>query len=502
MGLKKFQIVFDNPYATYFSDQQVSGRLIISVDSPKKIRGIVIRFKGEAEVKWQASESRKNDDGTSSNVTVEYTGQEQYFENKFNLLGGGTGETIIPEGENTYPFVTHLPPNLPPSFEGEFGFIRYTVKAILDRPWKFDQEVKAAFTVITPLDLNTHATAKNPVKLEAEKFLCCLCCKSGPISLVLSLPASGYVPGQDIPFIIEVDNNSNTVIDSVDCVLRKKLQFHVSSPSREVKRDKITLNELKLDSVAEGGSKVWSEAFKLPPLPPSNLTGCNIIDLDYDLQVIAVISGLHNDLEVTTPIIVGTVPLVAFHEAGVRPPTAPIVTGWDGKSEGNGVPTQTVASPGWGSPQQPGDPSQVPLLQPFGAPGQPQPGLPYPQPSPHPSPQPSPQPGLAYPRPYPHPSPQPGLAYPQPSPHPSPQPSPQPGLAYPRQPATAPGFQLPGGQLPPSSLYPTMPPPTFEQSQYTAKTIQDSGDNKYTQGTQPFAPMYPVYNLPMTTLRK
>jgi hypothetical protein len=43
MGLKKFQIVFDNPWSTYYSGQPVTGRLILTVDSPKKIRGMHVR---------------------------------------------------------------------------------------------------------------------------------------------------------------------------------------------------------------------------------------------------------------------------------------------------------------------------------------------------------------------------------------------------------------------------------------------------------------------------
>lgn len=57
-------------------------------------------------------------------------------------------------GTHTYPFTCALPPTLPSSFEGEHGFVRYTVKVTLDRPWKFDQETKMAFTVTSHLDLN------------------------------------------------------------------------------------------------------------------------------------------------------------------------------------------------------------------------------------------------------------------------------------------------------------------------------------------------------------
>lgn len=69
-------------------------------------------------------------------------------------------ETELPSGTHTYPFTCALPPTLPSSFEGEFGHVRYTIKVTLDRPWKFDQDMKMAFTVVSPIDLNLNPRVK------------------------------------------------------------------------------------------------------------------------------------------------------------------------------------------------------------------------------------------------------------------------------------------------------------------------------------------------------
>lgn len=457
MGLKKFQIVFDNPWSTYYSGQPVTGRLLLTVDSPKKIRGIVIHFKGEAAVEWSETETRTKpstptatttatgNEGTATgaatagsiqNVTVNYSSHEQYFENKFNLLGGSSGEIQLPAGDLCYPFATHLPPNLPSSFEGEHGHIRYTVKATLDRPWKFDQEAKAAFTVISPLDLNTHPTAKEPVRKEVSKHFGFCCWSSGPLTMTVSLPVSGYVPGQDIPISVDVENNSDVPIREVKCTLRKLLTFTVTSPHKSTKKDNITIGELVLGSVEPHGTSSWTQVLKVPPLPPSNLNNCSIIDLDYDLKVKAKTSKWHTDLQMATPIILGTIPLTSYQQpvvpVGVNPPvevngeTANIPAGTGGATTGF-----NVSSP-MGQPQAPENanwniPSSDPNAQSQGVPNI------------------------------------------------------QPNMA-------------PQGPAPTPSLYPYLSPATFSESVFGPKNIKDAGDNQYTQGSLEYAPRYPVFS--------
>ncbi len=64
-----------------------------------------------------------------------------------------------PQGQHEYPFTFHLPQNLPTSFEGQYGYVRYSAKANIDRPWKFDHDTKSAFTVICQYDLNANFAA-------------------------------------------------------------------------------------------------------------------------------------------------------------------------------------------------------------------------------------------------------------------------------------------------------------------------------------------------------
>ena len=67
--------------------------------------------------------------------------------------------TEHPSGQHRYPFSISLGDTLPSSFEGRRGYVRYFCKATIDRPWKFDEHIKRAFTVIHHLNLNDSPNA-------------------------------------------------------------------------------------------------------------------------------------------------------------------------------------------------------------------------------------------------------------------------------------------------------------------------------------------------------
>lgn len=273
------------------------------------VLGIKIRFVGEAKTEWTETEKRQTQEGKTEEERKDVGGHEEYFQISYYLLGGAnSGETELPPGAHTYPFTCSLPPSLPSSFEGEFGHVRYTIKVTLDRPWKFDQDSKMAFTVISPVDLNLMEKACQPEKLVMEKTFCCWCCASAPLSIVVSLPVKGYLSGQAIPLLAEIDNKSNVDVTKVKFLFRKHLAFHTSAP-RMTKRDVKTIGELAIGPFNKTEQRVVRQSLDIPPLPPSNLDNCGIIDLHYDLQVICEVAGFHSNLEGIIPITIGTVPL-------------------------------------------------------------------------------------------------------------------------------------------------------------------------------------------------
>ena len=61
---------------------------------------------------------------------------------------------VIPSGNHVFPFEFTLPLDLPASFDGKWGQIKYWAKVTLERPWKFDIEREKEFKVKAHVDLN------------------------------------------------------------------------------------------------------------------------------------------------------------------------------------------------------------------------------------------------------------------------------------------------------------------------------------------------------------
>lgn len=308
--LETFQIIFTHPQGVFFASQAVSGNVHVVLGEPVKIRGISMRIFGKGKVHWSVAsgKSRKH-----------YRAEEIYCDCRIDLLrpeSASEDGLTLPAGSSMYPFQMALPPSLPSSFEGKYGYVRYTVEAKIDRPWKFDHELKTAFTVLSILDLNLEQPSlRETYQMTQEKDVaCCCCCISGLVDAMITVNRRCFVPGETICIILKVTNNSNSTIPNCSVILNQNIQFLAQSTnffSSGQYHSKIKSEELAridLDPVASGKTEEFRNvSLVVPSIPPSRLVGCQIINISYFLTVD--INVDYTEFKLPVEIVIGTIPL-------------------------------------------------------------------------------------------------------------------------------------------------------------------------------------------------
>jgi len=323
MGLTDFGIIFERPTKTYFSGEVINGQLVINLSSPKNFRKIKIELFGSGRVYWTESRSvterDSNGNSTTRTVTDTYSNHETYVKQDTVLHNGPS----LPPGIHYFPFSFLLPPNMPTSFESNIGQVRYFVKADIVRDWKWNHKVKQHLMINGILDLNMYPSAKHEGNSRDHKRLCCLCCKSGPISAIIATNRSGYVPGEMIGFNAEVDNLSNREMNRSTLQLVEIVKFKATTKTKTEQR---VVAELRRGQIGPGTSDFWEGVtMRIPAVPPTNLAGnCSIIDVQYRLDFRVEPSGPAFDLLVSVPIIIGTIPLQQYIPTFVAPPLVPV----------------------------------------------------------------------------------------------------------------------------------------------------------------------------------
>ncbi|XP_042871038.1 arrestin domain-containing protein 3-like isoform X2 [Penaeus japonicus] len=460
------QIDFDNPHAVFFSGQTITGRITVSLTDSKSCRGIEVKFKGFGRVHWTEDRS-VTVDGKSETETVHYNSSETYYTMEYRVWGNGQ-KSELPPGTHQFNFSFLLPNGIPSSFESTVGQVRHRCEAKMDIPWGRDKKTKRPYSVNTLLDLNSNPQAQMPIECNDHKYLCCCWCRSGPLSMVVRIPRSGYVPGQKLLLNAELTNMTRSKVSYSKATLKQVLKFYAEGNTKTVDQ---TVAEIKRGEIPAGEDDTWSGVeMIIPPLPPSNLEFCRIIDIDYVLEFYLSPSGCHGNLSHKAPIIIGSIPLQEnFGIFAPAPgywnqPTAPgyAPPGMPGQPPAAGfaapgMPPQPPA-PGFGAPGIPGQP----MAPGFGAPGIP--GQPM-------------APGFGAP----------GIPGQPMAPGFVPPPGPMPMPGFPGGQPTAPpmNFGFPGIQQ-----YPNLPPPSYNESMFGhTKYSCDSSDD------ESFAPQYVSYNL-------
>uniref|UniRef100_A0A182NNJ6 Arrestin_C domain-containing protein n=1 Tax=Anopheles dirus TaxID=7168 RepID=A0A182NNJ6_9DIPT len=300
----------DNFHGVFFAGQKFTGTVDIVLPKTKKVKGVLLKITGLACVLWTET--------YGTGTTVQFHGREDFLTHTMDFVRSETDDPIVmAPGRQVYKFALQLPNTLPTSFEGDYGYIRYTARVIFERPWKFNLSYKIAFTVVNQLNLNTVAPPLNvPVAQEHIKRFFCGPCRSEPLAINVMLPMTGYVPGQFILVKVDISNGSNKCIVEVKLKLRRQVQYRSKTPYEQVKSVYSTLAKYQCSGVDVKGSAGYERRFLVPPEPPTR--NDTIIRIEYYVEVTTKVLGMVYSPQVRIPITIGTVPLLNLNQTQQR----------------------------------------------------------------------------------------------------------------------------------------------------------------------------------------
>lgn len=235
---------------------------------------------------------------------------EEYLNKSLYLFDTGSEPTNMMRGRYAYPFSFQLPESIPSSIEGEYGYIRYSLRVtLLTRLRRVLEPVTSCtetFTVIANMPLPL--SAEEPIEKEGSgrfgcmwgRWLCmCLFWKIPIDGLMVAnckLQKGGYVPGENITLSANVTNHSNwemeLIVKFVQRIRYKKLN--------STKKEKKILFKWK---VSEPTSPFIELKIPVADIPPSSPPFTQLISVDYYIKFEA--SAV---FDLIFPVLIGTDP--------------------------------------------------------------------------------------------------------------------------------------------------------------------------------------------------
>ncbi|XP_050314417.1 arrestin domain-containing protein 4 isoform X2 [Anthonomus grandis grandis] len=321
--LLKFLILFDNTSLLYFPGQFLSGRVLVELQDDTPALGLHFHVVGEGVVRVRTPRQERVYD------------KENYIDFRMRLLGEpGQGPSVLSPGIHSFPFKLGLPLGLPSTFLGKHGWVQYYCKTALRESSGLTHKNQQVFIVMSPIDLNLEpAVLGETFRCEVEHKFGVSCVGSGAVVCKVTLDRGGYVPGESIGVSASVSNRSRLTIKSTKAALTETITY--MARGKVVQTEKRELAVLTRGKIRPGETDRWdNEQLYIVPLPPTNLRGCHLIKINYDVFFIVEPSGLQKDVKLQLPIVMATYPLRSSddengNKSGTHyPSTLPIFRPW------------------------------------------------------------------------------------------------------------------------------------------------------------------------------
>ena len=311
--LRAFKINLLNESQEYFAGSYIEGNVFLELSKEMiPVKSIKVRLSGMARVQW------RDQHGINGGRT--YRNFERICRLTWTIWRNeGIGQqqattTGLPAGQYEFPFKIQIPADLelPTSFEGPCGAVRYSVIAGITRSQETKLKHATAEGIVVKDTVNTNITDLiYPLSNFRQKMVRTFWHTYGSASLLIMTDKGGYCPGEFIAFTVKVENQSTKQINAIYTSLVQTANYHGHCVSifqgshQKNSSAKRILQSIEGSGIPAGKTGQWSNGLMLVPDTPATTEGHHIIVLSYAVDVTLVFHKADN-LNLQIPITIGT----------------------------------------------------------------------------------------------------------------------------------------------------------------------------------------------------
>ncbi|XP_042277975.1 arrestin domain-containing protein 3-like [Thunnus maccoyii] len=291
--IKDFTLTYDalNKENTFSDGDTVTGTVSFTLNKETKVKGLVVKIKGDASVHWR--------EGTGDNRR-NVRSHKRYLKVKEYLIAEDAKDNVLPEGDHRFKFSLKIPQgDMPPSFNGIHGKIVYVLKAKLSRSWHLPSSEQK--------ELNFVSRSFPQSQL--------MCPQAGSVSkkdvqMSATINRKACSPGETLSIGAKINNSSSKKV-KLKCSLEQRTVYRAMG-SRRVTH--YSLCKVVGDTVAPNSEENVSCQLKIPENIVHTVHNCEIISVKYEIKVYVDIS-FATDPEVLFPLVIAS-SSVLTHQLG------------------------------------------------------------------------------------------------------------------------------------------------------------------------------------------
>ncbi|XP_055855970.1 arrestin domain-containing protein 17 [Episyrphus balteatus] len=303
----RVEIKLNSPNNSYFTGQEISGQICFFLTKKTKIRAINLQVIAKGKCKWMEM-YHKDIYGNVNSRQLFYTGKQIYLNDTVNVPYVPARGIELAPGELSMDFTYLLSQDLPSSFKGSYGSIKYKLKVVIQKPWTFDEKYTIPLTIVRNVAVSILDEIYEDITYRFRPDICQTTTRnvsifgSGPISLIAKIPRNNVIRNEKLNLHVTVDNRSSIHVDKLRFTMVQKVSYHSMKPMFHIKTEEVTIFTKETGGVEKKTERSFAHDLSIPSCPPTH--NANIINIAYVLNVEAILPAFYKNLSVSFKITV------------------------------------------------------------------------------------------------------------------------------------------------------------------------------------------------------